>query len=180
MSGKLRLNGATSGYSELQAPDVAGDQTFTLPAVGGTLSTVGHQQGLWTPTVNSPFTVDVNAERCMWSRIGNTVFLCAYISKISASTTGGGGLNIDGMPYAVNQNGNYGSMMSQHLGITCNAVYFSAASQVIQPYQSASGTWQSVSLTDVNGAGNKGQIYLSATYFTDDTTFVPQNGATIS
>ena len=37
MSGKLRLNGATSGYSELQAPDVAGDQTFTLPAVGGEL-----------------------------------------------------------------------------------------------------------------------------------------------
>jgi hypothetical protein len=39
MSGKLRLNGATSGYSELQAPDVAGDQTFTLPAVGGELIT---------------------------------------------------------------------------------------------------------------------------------------------
>jgi hypothetical protein len=39
MSGKLRLNGATSGYSELQAPDVAGDQTFTLPSVGGELVT---------------------------------------------------------------------------------------------------------------------------------------------
>ncbi len=37
MSGKLRLNGGTSGYSELQAPAVAGDQTFTFPAAGGTL-----------------------------------------------------------------------------------------------------------------------------------------------
>ena len=33
----LRLNGATSGYSEIDAPAVAGDQTFTLPGTGGTL-----------------------------------------------------------------------------------------------------------------------------------------------
>jgi hypothetical protein len=26
----LRLNGFTSGYSEIEAPAVAGDQTFTL------------------------------------------------------------------------------------------------------------------------------------------------------
>ena len=39
MSGSLRLNGSTSGFSEITAPDVAGDQTFTLPAVGGELTT---------------------------------------------------------------------------------------------------------------------------------------------
>ena len=39
MSGTLRLRGATSGYSELQAPAVAGDQTFVLPTAGGTLLT---------------------------------------------------------------------------------------------------------------------------------------------
>ena len=33
----LRLNGSTSGYSQLDAPAVAGDQTFTLPGTGGTL-----------------------------------------------------------------------------------------------------------------------------------------------
>ena len=33
----LRLNGSTSGYSELEAPAIAGDQTFTLPGTGGTL-----------------------------------------------------------------------------------------------------------------------------------------------
>ena len=41
MSGNLRLNGATSGYSELAAPDVAGDQTFTFPATGGVLGLAG-------------------------------------------------------------------------------------------------------------------------------------------
>ena len=39
MSGTLRLKGSTSGYSELQAPAVAGDQTFILPVEGGTLLT---------------------------------------------------------------------------------------------------------------------------------------------
>jgi hypothetical protein len=39
MSGTLRLKGSTSGYSELQAPAVAGDQTFIFPAVGGNLLT---------------------------------------------------------------------------------------------------------------------------------------------
>ena len=39
MSGTLRLRGSTSGYSELQAPAVAADQTFILPTAGGTLLT---------------------------------------------------------------------------------------------------------------------------------------------
>ena len=182
MSGSLRLNGSTSGFSEITAPDVAGDQTFTLPAVGGTLSTSNlvYQQGLWIPTVQSPFAIDFNVDRCIWSRVGNTVSLCGYISKVIANTTGAAGLNLAGLPYPVTQNGNYGSIMSQKMGIACNAAYMSKSAQVIQPYISAVGGWESVSLTDVNAAGNIGQIYLSVTYFTDDTTFVPQNGATIS
>ena len=182
MSGSLRLNGSTSGFSEITAPDVAGDQTFTLPATGGTLSTstVVYQQGLWIPTTQSPFVITFEDYRCIWSRIGNTVSICGYISNVTANTTGANGLTIAGLPYPVNQNGNYGSMMTSRLGIACNATYLSLNSQVIEPYKSAEGSWESVSLTDVNAQGNIGQIYLSATYFTDDTTFVPANGATIS
>jgi len=33
----LRLTGSTSGYSQLDAPAVAGDQTFTLPGTGGVI-----------------------------------------------------------------------------------------------------------------------------------------------
>jgi hypothetical protein len=33
----IRLNGSTSGYSQIDAPAVAGDQLFTLPGTGGTL-----------------------------------------------------------------------------------------------------------------------------------------------
>ena len=37
----LRLNGSTSGYSEINPPTVAGDQTFILPGTGGDLLTDG-------------------------------------------------------------------------------------------------------------------------------------------
>ena len=50
MSGALRLNGGTSGYSELRAPDAAGDQTFFFPTSGGTLLVAGSEDdptGLW-------------------------------------------------------------------------------------------------------------------------------------
>lgn len=39
----LRLSGSTSGYSQLDAPAVAGDQTFTLPGTGGTLDRLNRQ-----------------------------------------------------------------------------------------------------------------------------------------
>lgn len=36
----IRLNGSTSGYSQLDAPAIAGDQLFTLPGAGGTLDRI--------------------------------------------------------------------------------------------------------------------------------------------
>jgi len=42
----LRLTGSTSGYSEIDAPAVAGDQTFTLPGTGGTLDRLNRQWNL--------------------------------------------------------------------------------------------------------------------------------------
>ena len=47
----LRLNGSTSGYSEIEAPAVAGDQTFTLPGTGGTIVTADGTQTLTNKTV---------------------------------------------------------------------------------------------------------------------------------
>jgi hypothetical protein len=44
----LRLNGSTSGYSEIDAPAIAGDQTFTLPGTGGIIQTVGTSLTLGT------------------------------------------------------------------------------------------------------------------------------------
>ena len=52
MSGTLRLRGSTSGYSELKAPDVAGDQTFILPTASGTLVISDN------PSFTGDFTID--------------------------------------------------------------------------------------------------------------------------
>ena len=51
-SDSLKLQGATSGFSEITAPAVAGDQTFTLPATGGTLMVSGSGGGGGGTTVN--------------------------------------------------------------------------------------------------------------------------------
>ena len=50
MSGKIRLYGSTSGYSEITAPAVAGDQIFILPSLGGTLLGSG---GTWPNDLSS-------------------------------------------------------------------------------------------------------------------------------
>jgi hypothetical protein len=48
----LRLNGSTSGYSEIDAPAIAGDQLFTLPSTGGTLDRI-NRAGNILQVVNS-------------------------------------------------------------------------------------------------------------------------------
>ena len=48
---QLQLNGSTSGYSQIVAPAVAGNQTFTLPGTGGVLVTAGGTQTLTNKTV---------------------------------------------------------------------------------------------------------------------------------
>ena len=57
----LRLNGSTSGYSELEAPAVAGDQTFTLPGTGGTLVTTASAGKILQVVSNSSSTTLSNS-----------------------------------------------------------------------------------------------------------------------
>ena len=91
MSGNLRLKGATSGSSQLSAPDTGTDQQFTFPAVGGTLATVsangqvpGYQTGTIVPdlrrynasygVVEVPASIQTSTRRNgKYTRIGNLV-----------------------------------------------------------------------------------------------------------
>jgi hypothetical protein len=52
----LRLNGSTSGYSQLDAPAIAGDQTFTLPGTGGTLDRLNRAGNILQVVENSSST----------------------------------------------------------------------------------------------------------------------------
>ena len=56
----LRLNGSTSGYSQIDAPAVAGDQTFTLPGTGGTLDRL-NRAGNVLQVVNATYGFQVSS-----------------------------------------------------------------------------------------------------------------------
>ena len=174
MSGKLRLNGATSGYSELQAPDVAGDQTFTLPAVGGTLSTVGYQQGtIPVALALGTVTPGLTAE---WYRIGNFVFLTANVAEISNKTSSDY-VDCTSIPYGSVVPRAAGSLMCVDCGQAWTTSFINDT--VIRFYLSNPGTG-SYTLMRHSDLGPGASFYFTATYQTDDTTWQPINGATIS
>jgi hypothetical protein len=196
MSGKLRLNGATSGYSELQAPDVAGDQTFTLPAVGGELVTkqgggqvVGYQQGVWTPALNENVS-DISEYQNTWSRIGQTVFLNCRVQF--AAPNNSAYVEILNLPYPAPASITEGNSVfaasalvegqrqyfTQESVANNMSVYMSSNSSLYVYWSSSSGNYSRVRWSSF-GTGI-GAIISSIQYITEDTTFVPINGATIS
>ena len=178
MSGSLRLNGSTSGFSEITAPDVAGDQTFTLPAAGGTLSTVPYQQGSWIPSCEKG-TLEYTNDITVWARVGNLVTLTTQLYSFTA--TSADTINIIGLPYNVPSGAVAGSCFYQFGKAGYSTVYVSDsntfAGGIIQLYNTSAGAWDAFKYSNITGNFT---IYVQAAYLTDDTTFVPINGATIS
>lgn len=76
----LRLTGSTSGYSQLDAPAVAGDQTFTLPGTGGTLDRL-NRAGNILQVVSANFDTAVTSSSSTFADVG----LSASITPSSAS-----------------------------------------------------------------------------------------------
>ena len=78
----LRLNGSTSGYSQIDAPAVAGDQTFTLPGTGGTLDRL-NRAGNVLQVVNATYaTADTTSSSSTYADTG----LTATITPTSSSS----------------------------------------------------------------------------------------------
>jgi len=201
MSGNLRLNGATSGYSELSAPDVAGDQTFTFPAAGGTLLTgspedtgsggssgsaqvVGYQQGTWTPTVvfattaGDPTTTNSGG----WTRIGNKVSLWSRIT-ITALGGGEGAIQVSGIPYDVQANftpntaiQGYGTV--SFINNADNISYFPAATLNVD--DNVSFRFVGGNLLTHNNVEVGFTLRFSIDYVTDNTDWTPNAGAAVS
>ena len=195
MSGNLRLNGKTSGYSQLAAPDAAGDQTFTFPTTGGTLAIAssnsggqpvpGYQQGTWTPALKfgSNDAGLTYASRGGWyTRVGNLVTLCGFII-LSAKGTSTGTVTIEDVPY----NGN--ALFSPNTALTGGgtvtyydnvsgtgvrpALAFNSSSNVVQMHNSGGGN-----TGDSNFASNSSVRFILH-YVTDNTDWNPINGATV-
>jgi hypothetical protein len=77
----LRLNGSTSGFSQLDAPAIAGDQTFTLPGTGGTIDRLNRAGNILQVVNGQTSTIVTNAT----STFADTT-LTATITPTSASS----------------------------------------------------------------------------------------------
>ena len=77
----LRLNGSTSGYSQLDAPAIAGDQTFTLPGTGGTIDRL-NRAGNILQVVNAAYATTASSSSTSYTDTG----LTASITPSSSSS----------------------------------------------------------------------------------------------
>jgi hypothetical protein len=77
----LRLTGSTSGFSQLDAPAIAGDQTFTLPSTGGTLDRL-NRAGNILQVVNATYSTEATSTSSAFADTG----LTATITPTSSSS----------------------------------------------------------------------------------------------
>ena len=183
MSSKLKLTGTGGGDTILQGNDsITTDQTFTLPDNGGEIATapaggsvVGYQQGTWT--VGSNTTIIISAGT--WVRVGNKV--TAFIRVDHGTNSGVSTALFDGLPYPADVSvpgevgrsvgylgySNNGSSLGM-LGTNNDGYAFN-----IRALDSAGGN---LTISQCNGLLFRGALE----YITNDTTWTPINGATLS
>lgn len=160
---------------------ISGDITANnLPANG---SIVGYQQGGWTP-VPSQGSIDavLAPTRWVWSRIGNTVTVSAFISNFT--DTSSSVIELGGIPYSAT-NVVSGPASSSRIATTVGGVTLcylrGGIDDMIQflcTTDSKTNPWVQPKYSDATAANNS--TYFTVTYLTDDTTWTPQNGATVS
>ena len=80
-NGAISIRGSTSGYSEINAPAVAGDQTFTLPTTGGTLDRL-ERAGNILQVVQNTYSTQTVISNTTYTNTG----LTATITPTSASS----------------------------------------------------------------------------------------------
>jgi len=186
MSSELKLSGTSGGNIILQGDDViTSDQTFTFPATGGEVvtaptggSVVGYQQGVWTPATNGTATV----AKGTWTRIGNQVTANFNVSN-DAGQTGVSPFEISDLPYPrqsstdneVDDALRCGGFLAWSNIAGPRTLMFGGSGTVIQ-FRVVSSTSNTDSITGTAGFSFRGTVI----YLTDDTTWTPQNGATVS
>jgi len=167
------------------------DGTTSLSGVGGKVA--GYQQGLWTPTFaqgsnNNLAATNYTNRTGNWWRIGNQVTVAMTLSMGSSAgiSDTAAGLQIIDFPYKLKiQPYYYGSSSSVHANnwtdssvvfVNILAIENSTRSNLYYATSTKTGIYGDVSYA-VIGTGN---IIGQITYLTDDTTFVPINGATVT
>ena len=102
--GNVRLYGATSGYTELAPPAVAGAGVLTLPAASGTVQTVPGAWTNYTPTLTASTTNPTlgtgSSTVGRYSQVGKTVTGYGAILFGSSGAAAGNGEYLVSLPVA--------------------------------------------------------------------------------
>ena len=173
----------TSKIADGAVTPVKLDRTYVEPPIGG--SVVGYQRGIWTPVfgcTNNNLAVTYAIQQGEWTRIGQQITI-TYFIQITDKTAGNGNLMLSQLPFGVSE------MPARATGPCYGAQFnnlnptFALCTQKTYDcrfYTYATGNnFQSTSVPALN-LKSSSSVIGSITYITDDTTFVPQNGATVS
>jgi hypothetical protein len=139
-----------------------------------------YQQGLWTPTVSSG---TITTAQGHWTRIGNRITVDFSIKGFS-DTTSSNIISVNGVPYGREASvAAVGSLRVkwinvQTLPITLTAIINNASSLFFYGSVDA-GDLEAITHTRIVST-ESAQINGSLSYLTDDTTWTPINGATVS
>ena len=151
----LRLNGSTSGYSQLDAPAIAGDQTFTLPGTGGTIDRL-NRAGNILQVVNATYGTSVSNSTSTYADTGLS-------TSITPSSTSSKVLII------VNQAGVYKT--SGFINNGCNLRLLRNSTIIVADFAIAAGYTVS---TTANIVGTQSVCYLDSPATTSAVTYKTQ------
>ena len=165
------------------------DSVFSNDVIAPNLPTqgqiVGYQQGLYTP-VPTKGTVTSIPERCYWIRVGNKITINGSATDISNNSSGDS-FEITGVPYSCSAE-SYGSSMATRIATIISTTSCQVSASYINPdskisfYVNAPAPGNSAKVivySDIDSP-SASTVYWQITYMTDDTTWTPINGATLS
>ena len=141
---------------------------------GGGEDGVRYQAGTWTPS-----TVTGDAEviqRNQWSRVGDIVTVTAELS--SFNNNGNIDIIVKGMPYVANDS-SVGSVMTSRFNNAPDASHISGGDlSFFINGSDKNNPWRLLKHNDMLDANSA--VFFSLSYQTDDTSFTPENGATVT
>jgi len=150
---RLRIRGSTSGYSQIDAPAIAGDQTFTLPTTGGTLDRL-NRAGNILQVVNATYSTETSNSTTTYADTG----LTASITPTSSSSK---------VLVLISQNGLHKTPVSADNGVSIKL--FRGVTELALSYANGyTGT------TVINYPGGVSFCYLDSPATTSSTTYKTQ------